>query len=93
MGNIGSEVDRALRAHQRGDAVRRDHAVARALELFDLTGTDPRWRGPRRREQRRAREIFCGILFGDSPQPGEAEFLGRYFLQFAVAARSAAATR
>jgi hypothetical protein len=87
MGNVGTEVDRALRAHQRNDRARWERAFARALELFDLTATDTRWAGPRRREQLRAREAFCSVFLGDAPAPGDAEFLSRYFLQFAVAAR------
>lgn len=87
MGNIGSEVDRAIRARTRGDHERWEHAFGRALELFDLTAADARWRGARRREQMRARELFCSLFHGDAPATGDAEFLSRYFLQFAVAAR------
>lgn len=35
LGNIGSEVNRVVRA--RGNQQRFDYAVSRALELFDLT--------------------------------------------------------
>lgn len=87
MAHVGSEVERAIRAHGRGRMERRDHAIARALELFDLIGSDERWRGPRRRETRRAREEFCGLFFRDETDPGDAASLQRYFLQFAVAAR------
>jgi len=90
MGNIGSEVDRAFRARSRGDAARADAAFARALELFDLSGADDRWRGHRRREQRRARELFCATFLSDASDAAAADdaaFLSRYFLQFAVAAR------
>lgn len=86
LANVGSEVERTLRAHDAGRLDRRDQALARALELFDLTAADPRWRGARRREVLRAREYFCGVLFSE-PRPGDAEFLRRYFLQFAIAAR------
>jgi hypothetical protein len=86
LANVGSEVERALRAHDAGRIDRRDQALVRALELFDLTASDARWRGPRRREILRAREYFCGVLFSE-PNPGDAEFLRRYFLQFAMAAR------
>lgn len=91
LANVGSEVDRAMRAHADGRPDRRDRALARALELFDLTAADERWRGPRRREVLRAREYVCGILFGETAEPGAAEFVRKYFLQFAVAARRAAA--
>ena len=87
LANVGSEVERTLRAHDAGRIDRRDHALARALELFDLTAVDPRWRGLRRREILRARECFCGALFAEPPDPADAAFLRKYFLQFATAAR------
>jgi len=89
MANVGSEVQRALVAQSGGKPERRDRAVARALELFDLSAGDARWRGHRRREILRARELFCSQFYSDPPTPGDAAFLGRYFLQFAVAARGA----
>lgn len=87
MGNIGSEVERAIRAHDAGMQDRFDRALDRALELFDLTAADDRWRGPRRREILRAREEFCRLFFDPHPPVGSAEGLKRYFLAFAVAAR------
>jgi hypothetical protein len=87
LANVGSEVDRAIRAHEQGNAARWASAFARALELFDLTATDARWRGHRRREILRARELFCGLFHSDAPAAGDAEYLRSYFLEFAVAAR------
>jgi hypothetical protein len=87
MGNVGSEVQRAIRAHDSGHRDRFDGALARALELFDLTATDPRWRGHRRREILRAREEFCRIFFDSTVAATSAAGLNRYFLAFAVAAR------
>lgn len=102
LANVGSEVERALRARESGNEARLKNAVARALELFDLTAADERWRGPRRREILRAREEFCRVLYGDAlatEAGGEAPAawvrearsplasLRRYYLAFAVAAR------
>jgi hypothetical protein len=87
MGNIGSEVDRSVRAHVTGNAARFGSALARALELFDLTAADPRWAGPRRREILRAREEFCRLFFDPHVGPESAAGLSGYFLRFAVAAR------
>jgi hypothetical protein len=87
LAHVGSEVERAIRAHDSGRMKRRDHAITRALELFDLVGRDDRWRGHRRRETRRAREEFCRLFFSDDTKPEDAASLQRYFLQFAVAAR------
>jgi hypothetical protein len=88
LGNVGSEVERAIRAHDQGRGDRFEHALARALELFDLTANDPRWRGHRRREVLRAREQFCRVFFDETAEPGLADYLRQYFLEFAVAART-----
>ena len=87
LANVGSEVERAIRAHGAGNVTRFEHAQARALAPFDLTATDPRWRGPRRREILRAREEFCRLFHASDTAPGSAEGLRRYFLAFAVVAR------
>lgn len=90
MANVGSEVERAIRARESGKEHRFGNALARALELFDLTASDERWRGPRRREILRAREEFCRLFYDDDVPPGSARGLRKYFLAFAVAARRAA---
>ncbi len=87
MGNVGSEVERALKWQQRGDNEHRTLAVERALELLDLTIADPRNRG-RLSEMTRVREelvdYFCGEnRFGSSPGRWRA-----YFDAFALAARA-----
>ena len=69
LANVGSEVDRAIRAAASGRVERRDRAIERALELFDLTAADDRWRGPPRREVLRAREEFCTLLLGGDAIP------------------------
>jgi hypothetical protein len=88
LANVGSEVDRTIRAHAAGSTSRFDNALARALELFDFTAADARWRGPRRREILRAREEFCRLFFDASSAPESASESGlqRYFLHFAAAA-------
>ena len=92
MAHVGSEVERAIRAHETGNRRRFDSALARALELFDFTATDDRWRGPRRREILRAREEFCRLFFDENVPEDSARGLQRYFLAFAVAARDSQGT-
>jgi len=87
LANVGSEVERAIRAHAAGEESRFSNALARALTLFDLTATDARWSGPRRREVLRAREEFCRLFFDPDVWPDSAPGLQRYFLAFAMAAR------
>ncbi|MEI8334441.1 MAG: hypothetical protein WCH74_11395 [Chloroflexota bacterium] len=87
LGNIGSEVGRAIRASEHDDAERFAGALDRALELFDLTLGDPRWRGHRLREIARAREVTCDFLVGENDYRSTAASLDAYFFQFALAAR------
>ncbi|MDE2764488.1 MAG: hypothetical protein OXQ94_10525 [Gemmatimonadota bacterium] len=87
LGNVGSEVERAIRAHQEGRTTRFEGALDRALELFDLTASDPRWHGHRCQEILRAREEFCRLFFDPDAPTGSAEGLRRYFFGFAYAAR------
>jgi hypothetical protein len=85
LGNIGSEVSRTLSS--KGDKIRLGNAALRALELFDLTICDTRWKN-RLKEITRAREIFCDIVYGDSGYGITLEDLNRYFYYFAYAARA-----
>ena len=86
LGNIGGEVHRALRSRHTDQKLFAS-AVDRALELFDLTLQDPRWRGGRVREIARAREVFCDAVSGGTEYNSSLEDLDRYFLQFALVAR------
>jgi len=85
LGNIGGEVSRTLLWKDR-DASLCSGAVRRALELFDLTLDDSRWRG-RRWEITRAREVFLDAVSGGREYKSSLEDLARYFNQFAYAAR------
>ncbi|HNA62128.1 MAG TPA: hypothetical protein PKW79_03530 [Rhabdochlamydiaceae bacterium] len=85
LANIGSEVNRVMRA--RGDEKKFESAINRGLELFDLTLSDPRWQN-RRREIARARELFCDAILGGSEYQTTFEDLDKYFYYFAYAVRS-----
>ena len=87
LANVGSEVDRAIAAWAVHRSDRFDRALARALELFDLTVRDDRWRGHRRREILRARTEFCRLFFEVPVQAGAADTLSAYFLRFGMLAR------
>ena len=89
MANVGSEVTRAISALAHGQSEQARNAMTRALELFDLTATDPRWKGAGRREVLRARELFCGLHYSSTSPAGDAAYLEKYFLHSAVAARRA----
>lgn len=83
--NIGSEVGRAA-LWQGKNKEHFENAVQRALELFDLTLADTRWRG-RLREIARAREVFCDAVFEGQQYKSTLADLDAYFLPFAFAAR------
>ena len=86
LGNIGSEISRAIKWRERDERLFLG-AIERALELFDLTLSDPRWRG-RRKEICRSRELLCDIVYGDNCYSTTLEDLDRHFTYFAVAARN-----
>lgn len=85
MGNIGSEVHRAINWFLKKDE-RFKNAFERALELFDLTISDKRWLS-RNKEICRSREYFCMLLF-DTVNSNELEkdlqSFDKYFTDFAV---------
>ena len=87
MGNIGSELDRVISWRSKNNAEFAAKAFDRTIELLDLTIADPRWGGPKLKELVRVREVLCDALFGDNEYNTPAEFLSKYFYQFAVAAR------
>ena len=85
LGNVGSEVGRAA-MFQGKDEARFRVCVDRALELFDMTMEDPRWRA-RLFEIARARELFCQAAAGENAYSTTLRDLEQYFLPFALAAR------
>ena len=84
MGNIGSEVGRALSAKRRGKEKWMQSAFYRGLDLFDETARLWSKSQPARlRELLYAREQFTRSIITDD----EDSTLEQYFLQFAIAAR------
>lgn len=85
LGNIGSEVSRARRWQGKDEKLFQG-AVERALDLFDLTLSDMRWKG-RLYEIGRAREVFCDAISGGKEYKSSLDDLQKYFDQFAYIAR------
>jgi hypothetical protein len=85
LGNIGSEVSRTSLFENKDEKLFWG-AIDRALDLFDLTLSDPRWKG-RYREIGRAREVFCDAVYGGKLYKSSFPDLIQYFDQFAMAAR------
>ena len=85
LANIGSEVGRAHKWRGKDENIFWG-AIERALELFDLTLGDLRWRD-RLKEIARIREIFCDAVFGGKEYGTSLSDLERYFLSFAYTTR------
>ncbi|HEX4774275.1 MAG TPA: hypothetical protein VH234_02050 [Candidatus Saccharimonadales bacterium] len=84
MGNIGSEVGRALNAKREGKLSRSQAAFYRGLDLIDETAQ--LWADQNKaglRELLYARELFAESVTTDKVDPT----LEAYFMQFAIAAR------
>jgi hypothetical protein len=88
LGNIGSEVSRAIKWTGRQPHLARG-ALERALELIDLTLDDPRHRqSPARlRELARVREVVVDFFDGPNEYGATSESLQKYFDAYALAAR------
>ncbi|MCK5021445.1 MAG: hypothetical protein KAS32_30820 [Candidatus Peribacteraceae bacterium] len=86
MGNIGSEISRALSAKESGNTKRMNDAFDRALDLFDLTISDPKHIG-RLKEICRAREVVCDFFVGGNKYSSNGSSLNRYFTDFAMVSR------
>ncbi len=85
LANIGAEVGRASKWQDR-DQKLFEGAKFRALELFDLTMDDPRWKG-HLREIALVRELFCEAAEKGEFYETTLKDLERYFLPFTMIAR------
>ncbi len=92
MGNIGSEISRALRWKNKGNIERMEPCVDRALELIDLSlrwaqAAEIRKTHPGAlRELARLRTVVCDYFFDSNEYSIDGAALLRYFDQFALAA-------
>ncbi|MFA4830863.1 MAG: hypothetical protein WC862_03785 [Patescibacteria group bacterium] len=86
LGNVGSEVNRVVMWRKKADIEKETKAKERALELFDLTLSDNRWKG-RFKELTRAREALVDSFYNFNEYNSTLEDLNKYFYYFAYAAR------
>ena len=88
MGNISSEVGRAINATRAGKEKRAQGAIDRAVDLLDATvEVLVEQKSPRVKEVLRAREEFLRLFF-DGTFEEDADKIAHYFNSFAIAARS-----
>lgn len=84
MGNIGSEVSRALKWNAKNNPARAEKAIDRALELFDFTIAANKGNSARLREVLVAREEFCDYFFGGNSWRTNPEKMQKYYDGFVV---------
>ena len=84
MGNIGSEVSRSLKWHEKGNEKRANSAIDRALELFDFTIESNVKNHARLTEILKAREEFCDYFFGGNSWHTDPAAMQKYYDGFAM---------
>ena len=88
LGNVSSEVGRAINATRAGKEKRAQGAIDRAVDLLDATvEVLIQQKSPRVKEVLRARDEFLR-LFYDGTFDEDADNIARYFNLFAIAALS-----
>ena len=87
MGNIGSEISRAIKSKARGNKERMEHAAARAIELFEFSIDCNSDNSARLEELCRGKEEFCDYIFGDNTFNTDSTRMIRYYDQFVSLAR------
>ena len=88
MGNISSEVGRAIKAKKQNNIESMENAVIRALDLFDATIDELiKARSIKSKEVLRSKDQFLTIINEQSPTSQELNSLDSYFTQFAIASR------
>ncbi len=87
MGNIGSEVSRAVKFKERGEETRMFNAAKRAIELFEFSIDCNGGHYGRMKELCRGKEEFCDYIFGDNTFRTDPAKMIRYYNQFIGLAR------
>lgn len=85
MGNIGSEVSRAIKWKSKNREKQCKEALYRSLELFDLSIDNKNLTSAQLGELLRAREVWVDFIFGDNDYNSSSANIQRYFDQFAIA--------
>ncbi len=84
LANVGSEVERALKWSKKNNVEYGRMAFERALELLQLTISDPRHLA-RLKELTRVREALLDYFLGDNEFRSTADSWRSYFFAFAQA--------
>ena len=87
MGNIGSEVSRALKWSEKGNQQRADKAIDRALELFEFTIEANLQNHYRLTEILKARDEFCDYFLNHNSYHTDPAIMQKYYDGFAIMLR------
>lgn len=89
LGNVGSEINRAVNWQKKNNSDQEIKAFYRALELLDLTINDSRWQNTGSlKEILRLREFLADFFLGDNVYGFTADYWQKYFLYLGISARS-----
>ncbi len=88
LGNAGSDYERALRWKKLDKQELFANAARRTLAQLDMTITDSKLLGGRRKEVARVRESVCEELFSANSNDASANRLAKYFFVMAKLARN-----
>lgn len=86
LGNVGSEVSRAINWKAKNNLTNSRQAFFRALELLDLTISDKK-NISRLKEVVRVREVLSDFFMGKNQFKSTDNSWQKYFSYFAIAAR------
>ncbi len=86
MGNVGSDVERAINWRAKGNENYAMKAFERSLELLDFTIRDPK-NLSKLKELNRVRELWVDYFMYSNEYKSTAESWKKYFYAFAYAAR------
>ncbi len=88
MGNISSEVGRAINAKKQNNKQNLENSIIRTLDLFDATIAELiNTKSIRLKEILMSKDQFLTIINKESPSIDELNSLDRYFTHYAIAAR------
>lgn len=85
LGNVGSDVERAIRWRNKGDLESSHCALECALELLDLTIEDPKNQSERQLELTLVRKFLIDFFRGNNQYAFTDEYWQNYFDFFALA--------
>lgn len=86
LGHIGSEISRARHWEMNNDRLNRDRALARSLEILDLTLDDRRWK-TRLKELTRLREVIGDWFCEQKKYEISMQAIEDYCIHFALIAK------